>query len=81
MGENTNYLTKLSMLLIINYFNASVNFELLTDINSQKIIDNVTEWQGENGWFNIVTSKYDGGNGNKFNLGIESICAWADPIV
>lgn len=39
-----------------------------------------TPW-GENGWFKIVTSKYDGGKGNKYNLGIESQCNFGDPIV
>lgn len=39
-----------------------------------------TPW-GENGWFRIVTSKFKGGCGDKFNLGIETMCAWADPIV
>lgn len=37
--------------------------------------------QGESGWFQIVTSKYKGGDGNKYNLGIESRCAFGDPIV
>jgi cathepsin X len=35
---------------------------------------------GENGWFRIVTSKYKNG-GNRYNLGIEAECAYADPIV
>ena len=37
--------------------------------------------QGESGWFQIVTSKYKGGEGDKYNLGIESMCGYADPIV
>jgi len=36
---------------------------------------------GENGWFRIVTSKYNDGKGGKYNLGIETECAYADPIV
>lgn len=36
---------------------------------------------GENGWFRIVTSLYKSGSGNKYNLGIESTCAYAIPIV
>ncbi|ESN93742.1 hypothetical protein HELRODRAFT_88168 [Helobdella robusta] len=36
---------------------------------------------GEDGWFKIVTSLFKGGSGNKYNLGIESMCAYADPIV
>lgn len=36
---------------------------------------------GESGWFRIVTSTYKDGAGNKYNLGIESECAFADPIV
>lgn len=36
---------------------------------------------GESGWFQIVTSKYKDGTGNKYNLGIETDCAFADPIV
>ncbi|XP_072168955.1 cathepsin Z-like [Diadema setosum] len=39
-----------------------------------------TPW-GEEGWFRIVTSKYKGGQGNNYNLGIESECAFADPIL
>ncbi|XP_060586917.1 cathepsin Z-like [Ruditapes philippinarum] len=39
-----------------------------------------TPW-GENGWFRIVTSKYKNGEGNKYNLAIESQCAFGDPIV
>ncbi|KAJ8041544.1 Cathepsin Z [Holothuria leucospilota] len=35
----------------------------------------------ESGWFRIVTSKYKGGEGDNYNLGIESSCAYADPIV
>ncbi|KAK3745742.1 hypothetical protein QZH41_018154 [Actinostola sp. cb2023] len=36
---------------------------------------------GENGYLRIVTSKYDGGKGNQYNLAIESQCAFAVPIV
>lgn len=39
-----------------------------------------TPW-GEQGWFKIVTSRYNNGKGNFFNLGIESRCAYGDPIV
>jgi len=34
---------------------------------------------GEDGWLRIVTSTYDGGRGNKYNLDIESDCAFAVP--
>lgn len=37
--------------------------------------------KGESGWFRIVTSKYKDGSGNKYNLGIESTCAYADPVL
>jgi cathepsin X len=36
---------------------------------------------GEYGWFRIVTSSYKNGQGDYYNLGIESQCAFADPIV
>ena len=36
---------------------------------------------GEEGWFRIVTSKYKGGLGARFNLAIEETCAFAVPIV
>jgi len=36
---------------------------------------------GELGWFKIVTSLYNNGQGNKYNLGIEDNCAWAVPVV
>ncbi|XP_053401697.1 cathepsin Z-like [Mercenaria mercenaria] len=39
-----------------------------------------TPW-GEDGWFRIVTSKYMDGKGDKYNLAIESRCAYGDPIV
>lgn len=39
-----------------------------------------TPW-GENGWFKIVTSKYKNGSGDKYNLAIESRCAFGDPLV
>ena len=36
---------------------------------------------GEEGWFRIVTSKYEGGWGNHYNLGVEQDCAFAVPIL
>jgi cathepsin X len=36
---------------------------------------------GEKGWLRIVTSAYKGGEGDKYNLGIESGCAFAVPII
>ncbi|XP_002154692.2 cathepsin Z [Hydra vulgaris] len=36
---------------------------------------------GENGWFRIVTSLYEGGKGGMYNLGIENNCAFAVPII
>jgi len=36
-------------------------------------------FQGEEGWFRIVTSKNK--HGSRYNLGIESSCAYADPIL
>lgn len=36
---------------------------------------------GEEGWFRIVTSKYENGKGDRYNLAIESGCAFAVPIV
>ncbi|XP_059149684.1 cathepsin Z-like [Physella acuta] len=39
-----------------------------------------TPW-GENGWFRIVTSTYKNGQGNNYNLAIESNCAYGDVIV
>lgn len=39
-----------------------------------------TPW-GEHGWFRIVTSKYNGGKGNHYNLDIESMCSYGDPII
>jgi cathepsin X len=38
-------------------------------------------FQGERGYFRIVTSAYEGGKGNDFNLAIESRCAYGDPII
>ncbi|XP_072168974.1 cathepsin Z-like [Diadema setosum] len=35
----------------------------------------------EHGWFRIVTSSYKGGQGDHYNLGIESSCAFGDPIL
>lgn len=39
-----------------------------------------TPW-GEEGWLKIVTSQYKSGEGNNYNLGIETDCAFAVPIV
>jgi cathepsin X len=36
---------------------------------------------GEHGFFRIVTSKYKGGEGDKYNLAIEQSCSYADPVV
>ena len=36
---------------------------------------------GEKGWLRIVTSSYEGGKGDNYNLGIETNCAFAVPIV
>ena len=36
---------------------------------------------GEKGWLRIVTSAYKGGSGDKYNLGIEDMCAFAVPII
>ncbi|KAL3860163.1 hypothetical protein ACJMK2_010321 [Sinanodonta woodiana] len=36
---------------------------------------------GEHGFFRIVTSAYDGGQGNHYNLAIESRCAYGDAII
>jgi cathepsin X len=36
---------------------------------------------GEGGFFKIVTSKFKGGSGSKYNLRIEEDCYYADPIV
>lgn len=36
---------------------------------------------GEEGWLRIVTSTYKDGHGDDFNLGIESGCAFAVPIL
>ena len=36
---------------------------------------------GEKGWFKIVTSSYKGGQGDKWNLGIEQDCTWGVPII
>uniref|UniRef100_A0AC35TKN5 Pept_C1 domain-containing protein n=1 Tax=Rhabditophanes sp. KR3021 TaxID=114890 RepID=A0AC35TKN5_9BILA len=35
----------------------------------------------EKGWFKLPTSKYLNGTGNEYNLGIETDCFYADPIV
>ncbi|TKR69432.1 hypothetical protein L596_021595 [Steinernema carpocapsae] len=36
---------------------------------------------GERGWFRIVTSKYLNGQGNDYNMGIETDCYYADPDI
>ena len=36
---------------------------------------------GEKGWLRIVTSAYKEGQGNKYNLGIETMCVFAVPEV
>uniref|UniRef100_A0A0N5AS62 cathepsin X n=1 Tax=Syphacia muris TaxID=451379 RepID=A0A0N5AS62_9BILA len=36
---------------------------------------------GEKGWFRIVTSLYNNGTGNNYNLGIENACYFADPEI
>jgi len=36
---------------------------------------------GELGWFRIVTSLYQNGTGNDYNLNIESYCSYAIPII
>ncbi|XP_076449877.1 cathepsin Z-like [Babylonia areolata] len=36
---------------------------------------------GEEGWAKLVTSLYKGGQGNLYNLGIETDCHFGDPIV
>ncbi|GMR59443.1 hypothetical protein PMAYCL1PPCAC_29638 [Pristionchus mayeri] len=35
------------------------------------------EW-GEKGWFRVVTSLFNNGTGNDYNMGIETDCWWAD---
>lgn len=41
----------------------------------------INSFQGEKGWFRIVTSKYKNGTGNKYNVGIEKRCTYGDPII
>lgn len=36
------------------------------------------EGWGERGWYRTVTSKYMGGTGNEYNMGIEKDCYFAD---
>ncbi|XP_042319557.1 cathepsin Z-like [Sceloporus undulatus] len=36
---------------------------------------------GEHGWFRIVTSAYKNGRGADYNLGLEKLCSYGDPIV
>ncbi|XP_064610725.1 cathepsin Z-like [Liolophura sinensis] len=36
---------------------------------------------GDNGWFKIVTSAYEGGKGDEYNLGIEQRCGFGDVIL
>ena len=36
-------------------------------------------FQGEDGFFRLVTSKYKSGAGAKYNLNIETYCYYADP--
>lgn len=36
---------------------------------------------GEQGWAQLVTSKYKDGTGNQYNLGVETDCHFGDPIV
>lgn len=36
---------------------------------------------GEEGWAQLVTSRYKGGEGNKYNLGVETDCHFGDPVV
>lgn len=38
-------------------------------------------FQGEHGFFQIVTSKYRSGTGGQYNLNIERDCAYGDPII
>lgn len=38
-------------------------------------------FQGESGWFRIVTTTYKNNTGQYYNLGIENNCAYGDPIV
>ena len=37
--------------------------------------------QGERGYFRIVTSRFKGGAGAKYNLRVEEDCYWADPDI
>jgi cathepsin X len=37
--------------------------------------------QGEHGFFRIVTSNGMGGQGDDYNLAIESRCTYGDPII
>jgi cathepsin X len=37
--------------------------------------------QGEHGFFRIVTSNAMGGQGDDYNLAIESRCTYGDPII
>lgn len=37
--------------------------------------------QGENGWAKLVTSLYKEGQGNDYNLAVETDCHFAGPIV
>ncbi|KAK7114155.1 cathepsin Z-like [Littorina saxatilis] len=36
---------------------------------------------GENGWARVVTSRYKGGEGSKYNLGIETDCHFGDALL
>lgn len=47
-------------------------------ISSYYLLKIVIKFQGENGWFRIVTSEYKNSS-SKYNLKIEEDCVWADP--
>ena len=53
-------------------------------LNEKDVNDILTHgawFQGEHGFLRIVTSAYNGGKGNDYNLAIESRCAYGDPII
>jgi cathepsin X len=45
------------------------------------IMENKPDFQGEQGWFRVVTSSFKSGQGNDYNMGIEQDCYYADPDI